>query len=159
MLSELLDGAVLTGASVSDLKEFKGSLSLRYDLIVQGYAQRTGDLLLFCSSALGRKSRHVLEEIPRQEPIVFSHTASESDVIDISLPADYTVDEMPQAVKYSYSFATYKAETRVEQHSLHYSRTYELKDVRVPVEQQADLEKLFRDISDDERAYTIMKVP
>jgi hypothetical protein len=42
---------------------------------------------------------------------------------------------------------------------LHDTRTYELKDVRVPVERLEDLNKLFREIADDERAYTILKLP
>jgi hypothetical protein len=42
---------------------------------------------------------------------------------------------------------------------LHYARSYELKDIRVPVEQVGDLKTLFRQIADDERAYTILKSP
>jgi hypothetical protein len=42
---------------------------------------------------------------------------------------------------------------------LHYTRTYEIRDVRVPLEQVPDLKKLFRQIADDEGAYTIMNAP
>ena len=85
--------------------------------------------------------------------------ASEGDVVDISFPAEYAIDQTPQKVKYDYPFAAYKSETRVAEHGLHDTRTYELKDVRVPVERLEDLNKLFREIADDERAYTILKLP
>jgi hypothetical protein len=159
MLTELVDGAVLTSAAVSGLKESSGTFSLQYDFTVRAYGQHAGNLFLFRSCALGRKGRTLLEGKPRKEPVRFSHTASEGDVVDISLPTEYVLDEMPEAVKYDYPFATYKSETRVAEHTLHYSRSYELKDVRVPVERMEDLKKFFREISDDEHAYTILKVP
>ncbi len=159
MLADLLHGAVLTGAGVSDLREFSGSLSLRYDFTAGAYGQHAGELFLFRPCALGRKSRDVLEGKPRKEPVVFSYATSESDVIDISFPPEYTIDEIPQSVKYDYPFAAYESATRVAEHSLHYTRNYELKDVRVPVERLEDLKKFFREIADDERAYTILKLP
>ena len=42
---------------------------------------------------------------------------------------------------------------------LHYKRTYELRDVRIPVERLQDLKTFFREIADDERAYAILKAP
>jgi len=159
MLADLVEGAVLTRAAVSGMTEFGGSLSLEYDFTVRAYGQHAGDLLLFHSCVLGRKTRDVLEGKPRKEPVVFSHTASEGDVVHISFPAEYAIDEIPQTVKYDYPFAAYKSETRVAEHALHYTRTYELKDVRVPLDRLEDLKKFFREIADDERAYTILKLP
>ena len=159
ILTDLVDGAVLTGASMSDLNDSSGTFSVKYDFTARAYAQRAGNLFIFRASVLGRKGRTLLEGKPRKEPVEFSHTASEGDVIDISLPADYVIDETPEAVKYDHPFAAYKSESRITEHLLHYSRSYELKDVRIPVEQLEDLKKFFREISDDERAYTIMKMP
>jgi hypothetical protein len=159
MLTDLVDGAALTSATVSDLTDSSSTFSLKYDFTVGAYAEHAGNLFLFRSCALGRKGRTLLEATPRKQPVEFSHTASEGDVVDISLPAEYVLDEMPEAVKYEYPFATYKREIRVAQHVLHYSRSYELKDVLVPLERMDDLKKFFREIFDDEHAYTIMKVP
>jgi transglutaminase-like putative cysteine protease len=159
LLADLLDGAVLTKAGVSDLKESNGSLSLSYDLTALGYAQHVGELFLFRSCVLGHKSSDLLEGTPRKQPIVFPYAASEGDLFDISFPDEYTLDEMPQTVKYEYPFAAYKSETRSSGHVLHYSRNYEIKDVRVLVDQLEDFKKLSRDIANDERAYTILKAP
>jgi len=159
LLAGLLDSAILTSAGVSNLKESNGSLSLTYDLIARGYAQHVGELFLFRSCVLCNKSSDLLEETPRKQPIVFPYAASEGDVFDISFPEEYTIDEIPQTVKYEYPFAAYKSETRAAEHVLHYSRNYEIKDVRVPVERLEELKKLFREIANDERAYTILKAP
>jgi len=100
-----------------------------------------------------------MEGKPRMQPVVFSHALSESDVVDISFPAEYAMDELPKAVHFEHAFATYKSETQSGEHALHYIRTYELTDVRVPVEKLEDLKKFFRDVADDEYAYSILKVP
>ena len=55
------------------------------------------------------------------------------------------------------SFAAYKSETHSTEHALHYTRTYELKDVRVPAEHLEELKQFFRQVADDERAYAILK--
>lgn len=157
LLADLLDGAVLTSAGTSDLKDPDGWLTIEYGLVARAYAQREGELFLFRSCVLGRKSSDVLEGEPRKHAVVFSHSALESDSFDISFPAGYAIDELPQQVNYKYPFATYKSEARAKEQVLHYARTYELKDVRVPLEHLDDLKTLFRQIADDERAYTILK--
>jgi len=159
LLADLLDGAVLTSAEVSGLMVFDGSLTLTYGLSVLAYAQHSGEIFLFRSCALGQKSSDLLEGKPRKQPIAFAYATLENDAFDISLPDEYAIDEMPQTVKYEYPFASYKGETHVEGHVLHYKRTYELRDVRIPVERLPDLKKFFREIADDERAYTILKAP
>lgn len=152
LLAELLDGAVLTSAGVSDLDAFNGGLSLTYGLTARAYAQHAGGLLLFRSCVLGHKSSYLLEGKPRKQPIAFPYATLEGDIFDITFPEEYAIDEMPQAVKYEYPFAAYKSETRAAERVLHYTRTYELRDVRVPVERLEDLKKLFREIAEDERA-------
>jgi hypothetical protein len=97
MLDDLIDGVALTSAGVSDLKEFSGSLSLHYEFTVRGYSEHVGDLFVFRSCVLGRKSRDMLEGKLRKEPVAFSYATSERDVIDIDWPAEYAVDEIPPA--------------------------------------------------------------
>lgn len=74
------------------------------------------------------------------------------------LSESYAIDELPKVVQYEYPFAIYTSETQPGDHALHYSRTYELKDVRVPVEKLEDLKTFLRDVADDEHAYSILKV-
>ena len=77
----------------------------------------------------------------------------------IALPADYTVEEKPESVKYDYRFAAYKNETTISEHTLKYNRLYELRDLKIPLERLEELKQLYRQIADDERAYTVLKVP
>jgi len=157
LLSGLIDGAVLTGARISSLKNFDGAISIAYDFHVNAYAQQTSNLFLFRACALGHKSRSLLEGKARIQPMVFSNTALESDVVNISLPEDFSIDEVPQNVSYEYPFGAYKSEITITKHTLHYARSYEIRDVRVPSTGLEALKKLFREIADEEQSYVIMK--
>lgn len=66
---------------------------------------------------------------------------------------------MPKSVKYEYLFAMYRSENKATLHELNYVRTYERKDVRIPLDKLNDLQKLYADIADDERGYAILRVP
>jgi Transglutaminase-like superfamily len=159
MLTEMIDGAVLTGARISSLQDSAARMTLSYDLTVPAYAQHTGSLFVFQPCVLGHHGSTILEGKPRKQPLVFLHAASENDMVEISLPAEYPIEEVPNSVSYNYPFADYKTETKVVGHELHYSRTYERRDVRIPLEKLEDLKKLYSDIADDERGYAILRVP
>ena len=158
-LTAMIDGAVLTGARISGLHDFGPSMTVTYDIIVPAYAQHTGNLFLFRSCLLGHKGGSLLEVKPRKQPIVFPNATSESDVLEVSLPAESSIDEVPEIVKYEFPFANYKSETTVSDHKLKYSRTYELKDIRIPLGKIEDLKKLYSGIADDERGYAILRLP
>jgi hypothetical protein len=159
VVTEMIDGAVLTGARISDLHDSGPAMTVSYDMTVPAYAQHAGNLFLFRSCTLGHKGSSMLEGKPRKQAVVFPNAISESDMVEISLPADYTIDELPKAVKFEYPFATYKSDTTASGHAIQYSRTYELKEIRIPLEKIGDLKRLYSDIADDERGYAILRVP
>jgi len=159
ILSELVDGASLTKASVSDLNDASVPITLKYEFNAPGYAQRLGNLFLFRSCVLGRKGSNLLEAKPRKQPVQFSHAVMEGDVVTIELPPEFKLEEMPQSVKYDYGFAAYKNETAVAEHTLKYNRIYEVRNLDIPIERLEELKQLYRQIADDEGALSILKVP
>ena len=134
-------------------------MTVTFHLSVPGYAQRTGNLLLFRSCVLGRKGSSILEGKPRKQPLAFSYASTESDKIEISFPEGHAIDEMPKSVKYDYPFAMYRSETKASAHALEYARSFERKEVRIPLDKLSDLKKLYADIADDERGYAILHAP
>jgi hypothetical protein len=71
LLTDMIDGAVLTAAQISKLHEFEASMTVTYELIVPGYTQRSGNLLLFRSCVLGHKGSNVLDAKPRKQPLLW----------------------------------------------------------------------------------------
>jgi hypothetical protein len=156
ILTEMIDGAVLTGARIEALRDSGAYMSVFYDITVPAYAQQSGKLFLFRSCVLGHKASSVLESKPRTQPMIFPNTTLETDMLEISLPPEYAIDELPKGVKYEYPFATYRSEMSATGQVLRYNRAFERKDVRIPLEKVSDLKKLYTDIADDERTYAVL---
>jgi len=79
------------------------------------------------------------------------------DEYDIELPAGYAVDELPEAVKLDLGFASYESSSQIKGNVIHYSRTYTVREVTLPPEKYADLQKLSSVIATDEQSRAVLK--
>ena len=84
-------------------------------------------------------------------------TSRDADVFDITIPQGYQVDELPLPTDAEYSFASYHSKTAVSGNVIHYTRTFEIKELTVPVSQAEELKKLYRIIAADERNMVVLK--
>jgi len=64
---------------------------------------------------------------------------------------------LPPPIDADYSFASYHAKTVVQGNMLHYTRTFEVKELSVPVSHVDDLKKFYRIIAGDERNTAVLK--
>ena len=94
---------------------------------------------------------------PRKYPLEFVGPSRDTDTFEIALPAGYEVDDLPPAVNADYSFASYHSKTEVNGNTLKYTRTFEVKELSVPVGKVEDLKKLYRIIAGDERNTAVLK--
>ncbi len=107
---------------------------------------------------LGAKSSAVLEtKEPRKYPYEFEGPLRDTDSFDIELPAGYELDELPPPVDADYSFASYHSKTKANGHTLHYTRSLEIKELSVPVSKMDELKKFYRMIAADERNTAVLK--
>lgn len=79
------------------------------------------------------------------------------DRFEIALPAGFTVDELPPPTDVDYSFGSYHSKTEIQGNALVYTRTFEIKEVSVPLEKMDDLRKFYRVIGGDERGTAVLK--
>jgi hypothetical protein len=73
------------------------------------------------------------------------------------MPEGYQVDDLPPAVDLDCSFASYHSKTEASGNVLKYSRTFEIKELSVPVEKIDELKKFYRVIAGDERNTAVLK--
>ena len=145
--------AAMTNARVND-RPFEW----RYTVEAPNYAKVAGELLLVRPRVIGTKTTGLLEtKEPRHYPIEFEGAEHDADVFEIALPAGYEVDELPPPVNVDYGFASYRSKTEAVGHSVRYTRTFELKELSVPVAKAQELKKFYRLISDDERNSAVIK--
>jgi hypothetical protein len=64
---------------------------------------------------------------------------------------------LPPAVTADYSFAVYRSTTRLDGKVIRYSRTFEVKELSVPVSKGDELRTFYRIIASDERNNAVLK--
>jgi hypothetical protein len=158
LISHSLSSFQITRASISNLNRVDEPFGYQYSLVAQNYAKPAGNLLLLRPRVLGSNSSDLLEKKePRMFPVEFDGPAKNMDTIEITLPVGYEVDDLPPPVNADYSFASYHSKTEVDGNTLKYTRTFEVKELSVPLSKVEDLKKLYRIIAGDERNTAVLK--
>jgi len=158
LLASSLSTYQITKASVANVNEWHQPLQYEYSIQAPNYAKTAGTLLLVRPRVLGHASSDLLEKKePRKYPVEFDGPEKNVIKFDIALPTGYEVDELPPPVDVDYPFGSYHARTVVEGNALKYTRTFEIKQVSVPVSQVDDLKKFYRMIASDERNNAVLK--
>ena len=158
LLANSLSTYALTKASVTNLNQMDQPFIFDYSLVAQNYAKTAGNLLLVRPRVIGNKSSSLLEtKEPRKYPVEFEGPSRDTDTFEIKLPDGYQVDDLPPAVNADYSFASYHSKAEVDGNTLRYTRTFEVKELSVPLSKVEDLKKLYRIIADDERNTAVLK--
>jgi hypothetical protein len=158
LLANSLSNFRITRATLINLQENERPLGLDYSFESANYAKNAGNLLLVRPRIFGNKGSGFLEtKEPRKFPIEIEGPASDTDTFEITIPAGYTVDDLPPPVDADYSFASYHAKTVVNGNVVDYKRTFEVKELSIPVDRAEDLKKFYRTIAGDERNTVVLK--
>ena len=158
VLSGSLGTFQITKATVGNLQATDLPFVYNYSVVAQNYAKTARDLLLVRPRVIGNKSSDVLEtKEPRKYPVEFEGPSRDTDTFEITLPAGYEMDDLPPPVNADYSFASYHSKTEVNGNTLKYTRTFEVKELSVPLSKVEDLKKLYRVIAGDERNNAVLK--
>lgn len=161
-IESLLGGSMtsfrITRASVLNLQQIDQPFGFDYSFESDKYAKNAGDLILLRPRVVGSKSSGVLEtKDPRKFPVEFEGPVKDVDSFEITIPAGYEVDDLPPPVDTDYSFASYHSRTEAKGNVIHYSRTFEVKELSVPVEKVEELKKFYRIVASDERNNAVLK--
>jgi Domain of Unknown Function with PDB structure (DUF3857)/Transglutaminase-like superfamily len=157
-LAHSLASFQITKASIANLHAQDQPFVYNYSFTAERYAKPAGNLLIVRPRVIGQKSSDILErKEPRKYPVEFDGPQKDVDVYEITLPAGYEVDDLPPPSDADYSFASYHSKTELQGNVLRYTRTYEIKELSVPVSKADDLKKFYRIIATDERNTAVLK--
>jgi hypothetical protein len=158
VLSSSLSSFHITRASLVKLQRTDQPFGFNYSFESPNYAKNAGNLLLVRPRVIGNKGLGFLEtKEPRKFPIEFEGPARDTDTFEITIPPGYVVDDLPPAVDADFSFASYHSKTVVNGSVVDYTRTFEVKELSVPVSKAEDLRKFYRIIAGDERNTVILR--
>jgi hypothetical protein len=129
-----------------------------YRISAASYARRAGELLMVRPRVLGIHAVTLPDQDkPRVHDLILSEPRLHTDEILIELPAGYVVDSLPQPLQLDVGFAAYRSRCEVVGSQLKFTRSYEVRDLLVPVAKIADYYRLHREIARDERAVVVLK--
>ncbi len=162
--TEFLDHALsedFPAFSVADVKTENASalnkdLTTTYTLSADRFARSMGPLLVLRPRVLGSEDLHP-DRKPRLLPIDLRETLQASDDFEIRLPPGYTVDELPDPVRLDLGFASYESSSSLRNNTLHYTRTYTVREVSLPASRYLDLQHLAGVIAADEQGSAVLK--
>jgi hypothetical protein len=158
LLSQSLTTFQITKATIGNLQLTDKAFLYDYSLVAQNYAKTAGNLLLVRPRVIGSRSSDLLEtKEARKYPVEFEGPSRDTDTFEIKLPQGYEVDDLPPPVNADYSFASYHSKAEVDGNTLRYTRTFEVKELSVPLNKVDDLKKLYRIIANDERNTAVLK--
>ncbi len=158
VLSHSLGNFEIGKATVGNLNAHELPLQFKYSFVSSAFAKQVGDLFLVRPRVLGNLSWDILEKKePRKYPVEFEGPVRDVDTFEIELPAGYVMDELPPPTDADYSFATYHSKTEVKGNMLLYTRTFEIRELSVPVDKLDQLKSLYRVIGGDERNTAVLK--
>jgi Domain of Unknown Function with PDB structure (DUF3857)/Transglutaminase-like superfamily len=156
-LGNSLTNFSLTSASVGNLEKYDETFTVNYKFAVDGYAKAAGDLLILRPRVVGADGSNLLNGKLRKYPIEFQEATLQSDIFDITLPAGYVVDELPQPVEAHCDYASYKSDVQVKDNVLRYKRTYEIKGVSVPTDKLSEVRDFFQQVAVAEKSPAVLR--
>jgi hypothetical protein len=161
-IEEILSGALstfhITHATLINFAQTDLPFGFKYSFVSDNYAKNAGDLLLLRPRVLGSEGEAFLEtKEPRRFAIELDEPTRDTDSFEITIPPGYVVDDLPPPVDADFGFASYHAKTVVTGNILDYTRTFEIKELSVPVDKAEELRKFYRIIATDERNTVVLK--
>jgi hypothetical protein len=158
LLAGSLSSFRITHATVVNLQHTDQPFGFDFSFESDSYAKNAGNLLLLRPRVMGSKSSGILEtKEPRKFPVEFEGPVRDTDSFEITIPPGYEVDDLPPPVDSEYSFASYHSRTEAKGDVIHYTRTFEVKELSVPVERMEELKKFYRIVASDERNTAVLK--
>ena len=157
LLSQDFSTFTVSDFKVQNAEALNKDLTTTYSLTAERFGKPMGPLLMVRPRVLGSDELYADRKERHNIPINLSETMQEQDDYTIELPSGYTVDEIPDPIKLDLGFASYESSSAVKDHTLHYTRTYTVREVTVPADKYLDVQHLSGVIAADEQSKAVLK--
>jgi transglutaminase-like putative cysteine protease len=155
-IAATLPGVTLDSFQFVEPEALDKPIELHYKVTARQYSHLAGPLLLVRPRVVGTDSLP-FDDKPRLYPIDLEATGHWRDSFDITIPAGYAVDEMPDPLALDLDFASYHSTVSAKGSVLHYEREYVVRQVEIPAARVSDFRRLESTILSDEKNVAVLK--
>lgn len=125
-------------------------------VLSSGYASITGKRLFIAPNLFNKTGLRYSQDSVRKYDIVYNDAFRDIDSIIITVPAGYTPESLPAAVKMDSRFGKYSSSYKVEGDKIYYTRVQEKSKGRFPASDYAELVKFQDQIYKADRARIVL---
>ncbi len=144
-------------AQLGNVRDTSRPLEWLYTVEAPNFGKSADNLLILRPRILGADARMFLESNePRENPVEFAAPLRHIDEFEITIPAGYRVEELPEPVNLATDSVAYHSRMQLQGQTVHYSRSFEIKQLTVPLEKVEELRKLFRSVRNDENRMLVL---
>ncbi|HEY4009602.1 MAG TPA: DUF3857 and transglutaminase domain-containing protein [Acidobacteriaceae bacterium] len=148
--------ASLTDLKIQNLAALDKDLTTSFNLTADHFASSVGPLLMLRPRIFGSYTMRI-DHKARKVAIDLGAAMQGTDSFDIQIPDGYTVDELPDPVKADVGFASYQSSTVLNGHTIHYTRTFTLRQVELPADKYPELQRFVSLVGADEDSRVVLK--
>jgi hypothetical protein len=125
-------------------------------VLSSGYASVTGKRLFIAPNLFNKSGLRYAADSVRKYDIVYNDAFREIDSIVIAVPAGYTTESLPAAIKLDTRFGKYSSSYKVEGDKIYYTRVQEKSRGRFPAGDYAELVKFQDQVYKADRARIVL---
>jgi transglutaminase-like putative cysteine protease len=162
ILSQMQGSPTITHSEIVDQYEIAKPIVIRYEFRTRDFGKQIRDLMLVPLLTVRASGGTAIEwkdvsGAARKQPLEFEHSGVYSESDTMQLPAGFTVDEVPDALKLSNPALSYASRVENVGKELKYQREYRVINLTVPVTDLDKLRAVYREIRADEQRSAVLK--
>jgi hypothetical protein len=139
-------------------KKPESPLVAEFDIKVAGWASQAGHHVLFPVGLFSAHEKHAFDHADRVHPIYVEYPYTESDDINIQIPAGWQVSSLPKGWSDSGKVVAYTLEAENNKGNLHLSRKLTLDFILMDLKYYTPLREYFQQIKTSEDQQVVLDV-
>jgi hypothetical protein len=112
-------------------------------------------MLMVSPGALVPETGYAFPAKPRKWPVRLSASVHR-DSVEIAMPAEFKVDEMPDPIKIETPYGVYTAEWKVTGSKLSFKQSLEVKDTTAPATEYGKIREFFERVNSGQRSAVVL---
>jgi len=141
-------GAVVKVTNVSGMKSIDDPIVVDFDVELSSLGSFAGSRALIPMSVFQAAAKNPFAPAQRKHPILFPYAWSEADDVTLQFPGDYSVESLPQPIKYDVNAAIYQSHYEASgANTVHFTRKFEFRSLYFGQESYGALRNFFSKVA------------
>lgn len=144
--------------SVNDWKSSNLPLIVKYKVTIPGFASSTGHRVLIPATLFAQAYKNPFVATRRVNPVAMEYLYTRKDDVNISLPKNFSVENLPKAAETKNAVADISTAYANENGALHFTRNFALNGLFLETKYYGALRQYYQAIQSETNEQAVLKV-